>query len=159
MQSIIPMLWFNGDAEAAADFYTTVFKDSSKGHVSRYGKGMPMPEGTALVASVTLNGQAFTLLNGGPHFKFTEAVSFVINCEDQAEVDYYWNALTADGGQESQCGWLKDKFGVSWQVIPSVIMSRLMNGADAAKSANAMQAMMGMKKLDIAALEKAYAEG
>ncbi len=159
MQSIIPMLWFNGDAEAAADFYASIFKESSKGHISRYGKGMPMPEGTALVVPLTLNGQTITLLNGGPQFKFTEAVSFVIDCKDQAEVDYYWEKLSADGGQESQCGWLKDKFGLSWQVVPNTVMSRVMGGADAAKSAKAMQAMMGMKKLDIAALEKAYAEG
>lgn len=153
MQRITPFLWFNGNAEEAANFYTSVFKNSSIGQVSRYGKNMPGPAGSVMVASITLDGQTFTLLNGGPMFKFTEAVSFVINCKDQTEVDYYWNALTADGGQESQCGWLKDKFGLSWQVVPEALPKLLSSGKQ-----GVMQALMGMKKIDLPTLEKA-AEG
>ncbi len=154
MQRISPFLWFNDNAEEAATFYTSVFKNSSIGQVSRYGKNMPGPEGSVMVASINLDGQKFTLLNGGPHFKFTEAVSFVINCKDQDEVDYYWNTLTADGGVESQCGWLKDKFGLSWQVVPEALSRLLSTG-----NPKVMHALMGMKKLDIAVLESANSEG
>jgi predicted 3-demethylubiquinone-9 3-methyltransferase (glyoxalase superfamily) len=157
MQKIKPFLWFDNQAEEAVNFYTSIFKDSFIGSVARYGKEGPGPEGTVMVMSFTLNGQEFTALNGGPHFKFNESVSFVINCKDQEEVDYFWNKLTADGGQESQCGWCKDKWGLSWQVVPEVL-PKLIGGADGVKSSKAMQAMMGMRKLDIAALENAYAE-
>ena len=157
-QHITPMLWYNNNAEEAAQFYTSIFKNSSIDHVARAPKGGPNPEGSVMVVSFTLNGQKFTALNGGPMFQFSEAISFVIGCKDQEEIDYYWGRLTADGGQESQCGWLKDKYGLSWQVTPAN-WGEMMVGGDPKKSANAFQAMMGMKKLDIATLEKAYAEG
>jgi len=154
-QPIYPCLWFDNQAEEAMHFYVSVFPNSKAGYVSRYGKNMPAPEGTAMTAEFELNGQKFMGLNGGPLFKFSEAVSFVIPCQDQAEVDHYWNSLTADGGQESQCGWLKDKFGLSWQVVPNAL-GEMMKGGDAEKSQRMMQALMQMKKLDISALEKAY---
>jgi predicted 3-demethylubiquinone-9 3-methyltransferase (glyoxalase superfamily) len=158
MQRITPFLWFNNEAEEAASFYTSVFKNSSINHIARNTKDTPGPEGSVLVVSFMLDGQSFTALNGGPAFKFNEAISLVVTCKNQEEIDYYWDRLTADGGAPSQCGWLKDKFGLSWQVVPEK-MGQLMAGPDAAKSAKAMQALMGMQKLDIAALEEAYAEG
>src|SRR5262249_36906164 len=142
----------------AANFYTSIFKNSSIDHIARVGEGGPGPAGSVMVVAFTLDGEKFTALNGGPMFQFTEAVSFVVSCKDQEEIDYYWNSLTGDGGQESMCGWLKDKFGLSWQVVPQK-MGELMAGPDPAKSAKAMQAMMTMKKIDLPALEKAYAEG
>jgi predicted 3-demethylubiquinone-9 3-methyltransferase (glyoxalase superfamily) len=158
MQKIIPFLWFESQAEEAMNFYTSIFPNSKVLTVSRYGKeGAEVsgrPEGSVMVASVELNGQRFDLINGGPEFKFTEAISFVINCEDQTEVDHYWDALTAEG-QEIQCGWLKDKFGVSWQVTPT-IMGKLMSDPDKAKSGRVMAAMLKMKKIDIAKLQEAY---
>jgi predicted 3-demethylubiquinone-9 3-methyltransferase (glyoxalase superfamily) len=155
MQKITPFLWFDNDAEEALNFYTSIFKNSKSIKVSRYGEGGPGPAGSVMVAEFEIEGQRFLALNGGPRFKFTEAVSFVINCETQEEIDHYWSSLTADGGVESQCGWLKDKFGLSWQVTPTV-MGSLMAGQDAAGSQRAMQAMMQMKKLDIKTLQDAY---
>jgi predicted 3-demethylubiquinone-9 3-methyltransferase (glyoxalase superfamily) len=154
MQKITPFLWFDNNAEEAMNFYISVFKDSKILKVTRNGKGGPGPEGTVLTASFELNGQNFAVLNGGPIFKFTEAVSFVVNCETQDEIDYYWNKLTSDGGQESMCGWLKDKFGLSWQIVPT-IMADLLNNADTAQAQRTMQALMQMKKLDIKALQEA----
>lgn len=154
MQKITPCLWFDTQAEDAAKFYTSVFKNSSIGAVSRYSEGMPMPAGTVLTVAFTLDGQEFTALNGGPAFRFTEAISFQIDCADQAEVDEYWNRLT-DGGEESQCGWLKDRFGVSWQIVPSDL-EKYIGGPDTAGAQRAVQAMMQMRKIDIDVIRKAY---
>jgi predicted 3-demethylubiquinone-9 3-methyltransferase (glyoxalase superfamily) len=148
MERITPFLWFNNNAEEAANFYTSIFKNSSINHRA------PGPEGSVMVVSFTLDGQTFTALNGGPMYQFTEAISMVVSCKDQEEIDYYWDRLTADGGEPGRCGWLKDKFGLSWQVVPQN-MGQLMAGPDAGKSARAMQAMMGMSKLDIAGLQNA----
>jgi predicted 3-demethylubiquinone-9 3-methyltransferase (glyoxalase superfamily) len=153
-QKITPFLWFDGNAEEAVNYYLSVFPDAKLGEVSRYGEGMPMPAGTVLVANFTLFGQEFGAINAGPEFKFTEAISFMIDCKDQAEVDYYWDKLTADGGEPSQCGWLKDKFGLSWQVVPSVL-GELMTNPDPAKANRVTQALMQMGKIDIATLEAA----
>ena len=155
MQKITPFLWFDNNAEEAINFYTAVFKNSKIINSSRWGKGGPVSEGTLMTATIQLEGQDFMLLNAGPMFKFTEAISFFVNCKTQEEVDYFWEKLTANGGQESQCGWLKDKYGLSWQIIPDVLGS-LLNGKDAEKSGRAMQAMLKMRKLDIAVLQKAY---
>lgn len=155
MKTITPCLWFNDNAETAANFYVSVFKNAKINAVSHYGEGAPMPKGTVLTVDFTLNGQNFTALNGGPVFQLSEAVSFMIPCETQEEVDHYWEKLTADGGKAVQCGWLKDKFGLSWQVVPS-ILPKLMTG-DPARAARVMGAVMKMVKLDIAALEKAAA--
>lgn len=157
MQKITPCLWFDDQAEEAANFYTSIFRNSKLGTVARYDEAGAQvsgrPQGSVMTVSFELNGQKFIGLNGGPIFKFSEAVSFVVNCEDQAEVDYYWDKLSA-GGTIQQCGWLKDKFGVSWQIVPS-IMDEMMSDPDPAKSARVMQAMLQMVKLDIAALKKA----
>jgi predicted 3-demethylubiquinone-9 3-methyltransferase (glyoxalase superfamily) len=158
MQKITPFLWFNDNAEEAMNFYTSIFKNSKIGKVTRYdeagSKAAGRPKGSVMTASFNLEGQEFIALNGGPIFKFTEAVSFVVNCETQKEVDYYWEKLT-EGGEESQCGWLKDKFGLSWQIVPT-ILSQLLSDPDPQKSRNAMQAMLQMKKLDIAKLQEAF---
>ena len=156
MQKITPFLWFDTQAEEAANFYVSVFKNSKILSVSRYpeGEGMPGPAGRVMVVSFEIEGETFTALNAGPHFKFSEAISFVIDCADQAEVDYFWNTLTADGGQPSQCGWLKDRFGLSWQVTPRRLME-LASDPDKAKAGRVMAAMMKMTKIDIAALEAA----
>jgi predicted 3-demethylubiquinone-9 3-methyltransferase (glyoxalase superfamily) len=161
-QKITPCLWFDNQAEEAAKFYVSVFENSAIGAVSRYGKeGFEVhgrPEGSAMTVSFCLDGQEFTALNGGPHFKFTEAISFVVRCETQAEVDRYWDELTEGGDERAQrCGWLKDKFGVSWQIVP-VAMFELMSGPDREKSGRAMRAMLQMKKLDLPALRRAYEE-
>ncbi len=156
MQKITPFLWFNNNAEEAVNFYTSLFKDSKIGSVSRYGDAGPGPKGTVITASFTLNGQEFMALNGGPQFKFTEAISLVINCETQDEVDHFWEKLS-EGGEEGRCGWLKDKFGLSWQVVPT-ILGELMQNPDPAKANRVMEAMMKMDKLDIAGLKQA-AEG
>lgn len=153
-QKITPFLWFDTQAEDAANFYTSVFKNSKVGKVVRYGDAGPGPKGTVLTVSFQLDGQEFIALNGGPQFQFTEAVSFVINCASQEEVDHYWNKLT-EGGQESQCGWLKDKFGLSWQVVPT-ILTELLADKDPAKANRVMQAMLQMKKIDISVLQRAY---
>ena len=149
-------LWFDTQAEEAATYYTSIFRDAKLGNISRYGEGGPRPAGMVITAEFELNGQRFVALNGGPEYTFTEAISFQIPCADQAEVDYYWEQLTADGGQPGPCGWLKDKFGVSWQVIPAVLGS-LLGDPDPDKAARATQAMLSMGKLDIAALERAHA--
>ena len=156
MQKITPFLWFDNNAEAAAQFYTSVFKNSKILSVSRYGDAGPGPKGSVMVVSFQLEGQQFTALNGGPQFKFSEAFSFVVNCETQKEIDEYWNKLTSGGGKESECGWLKDKFGFSWQIVPTAL-GNLMSG-DPKKANRVMQALFQMKKLDIATLEQT-AEG
>ena len=153
---IAPFLWFDDNAEAAMNFYVSVFPDSRVGAVSRYGDEGLGPKGVVITASCLLNGQEFILLNGGPRFKFTEAVSFLIHCDDQREVDHYWDALIAGGGAPSQCGWLKDKFGLSWQVVPRVL-SELMSDTDRAKAGRVMQALLKMTKIDVAELQRAHA--
>jgi predicted 3-demethylubiquinone-9 3-methyltransferase (glyoxalase superfamily) len=155
MQKITPFLWFDDDAEAAAQFYTSVFKNSKILNVSRYGDAGPGPKGSAMVVNFQLEGQQFTALNGGPQFKFSEAFSLLVSCETQREIDEYWSKLTSDGGKESECGWLKDKFGFSWQIVPTAL-GKLMS--DPKKANRVMQALLQMKKLDIAKLEEA-AEG
>jgi predicted 3-demethylubiquinone-9 3-methyltransferase (glyoxalase superfamily) len=154
-QKITPMLWFDNQAEEAMNFYVSVFKDSEVLGIDRYPEGGPGPAGSVITANFRLNGHEFVALNGGPVFHFTEAISFVIDCGDQDEVDYYWNALTAGGGEESQCGWLKDKFGLSWQVVPRILME-LMGDKDPAKAGATMQAMLQMKKIEISKLQEAY---
>jgi predicted 3-demethylubiquinone-9 3-methyltransferase (glyoxalase superfamily) len=154
MQKITPFLWFDDNAEEAVNFYTSVFKNSKVSEVSRYPEGSPGPAGKVMVAAFELEGQQFMALNGGPQFKFTEAISFLVNCETQEEVDDLWAKLSA-GGQTSQCGWLKDKFGVSWQIVPTAL-GRLMSDPDPAKSQAVMQAMLKMDKIDIAKLQQAY---
>ncbi len=153
-QKVTPFLWFDDNAEEAVNFYTSVFPESRIVSVNRYGDGAPMPKGTVMTASFELFGLAFTALNAGPQFKFNEAVSFVVNCESQEEVDYYWNKLTADGGEESRCGWLKDKFGLSWQIVP-VQLPALLAHKDPEKAKRAMQAMMTMNKIEIKKIEEA----
>lgn len=155
-QKIIPNLWFDTQAEEAAEFYLSVFKNSRILNVSRYTEAGPGPAGTAMSVEWELDGQRFVGINGGPQFTFSEAVSFGITCEDQAEVDYYWDRLT-DGGEEGQCGWLKDRFGVSWQVVPTG-MEELFADPDPTRAQRAMEAMFSMKKLDVAAL-RAAADG
>ena len=155
MQKITPFLWFDGNAEEAMNFYTSTFKDSKVGDVTRYPASVPSKAGSVLTASFELMGLKFTALNGGPHFKFNEAVSFHVPCESQAEVDYYYDKLGA-GGQVQPCGWLKDKFGLSWQIVPTVL-PKLLGHPDREKASRVMQAMLQMKKLDIAQLEAAAA--
>jgi predicted 3-demethylubiquinone-9 3-methyltransferase (glyoxalase superfamily) len=157
MQKITPFLWFDNNAEQAAEFYVSIFKNSKILNVSRYGDAGPGPNGAVMVVNFQLAGQEFIALNGGPLFKFSEAFSFVVNCENQKEVDEYWSKLTSGGGQESQCGWLKDKFGFSWQVVPTEL-GKLMSDKDPKKANRVMQALLQMKKLDIAKLQQA-AEG
>ncbi len=157
MQKISPFLWFDSNAEEAADFYVSLFKDSKILKIARYGEAGPGPAGAVMVVNFQIEGQDFIALNGGPLFKFTEAISFVINCQTQEEVDHYWNGLTAGGGQESQCGWLKDKYGLSWQVTPT-ILGELLADKDQKKAQRVMQAMLQMKKIDIAALKRAAAQ-
>lgn len=153
-QRITPFLWFDKQAEEAAQFYVSIFKNSKILHVSRYGDAGPGPKGSVMVINFQLAGQEFTALNGGPLFRFSEAFSFVVNCENQQEVDEHWSKLTSGGGQESQCGWLKDKFGFSWQIVPTAL-GRLMSDKDPAKGNRVMQALLQMKKIDIATLEEA----
>jgi len=157
MQKITPFLWFDNQAEEAMRFYTSVFKNSKAGKITYYGDGAPMPKGTVMTASFELEGTEFTALNGGPIFKFTEAVSFWIACKNQEEVDYYWEKLIAGGGEPSQCGWLKDKFGLSWQVVPTVLIE-LLNDRDRAKANRVMKAMLAMKKIEIKKLQEAALE-
>src|SRR6478735_1362729 len=140
MQKITPFLWFDNQAEEAVKFYTSIFKNSKVGTVARYGESGPGPAGSVMTASFELEGQQFVALNGGPIFKFTEAISFVVNCESQQEIDYYWDNLLK-GGTPSQCGWLKDKFGLSWQIVPTAL-SKLLSSKDPEKSRRVMQAMM-----------------
>jgi predicted 3-demethylubiquinone-9 3-methyltransferase (glyoxalase superfamily) len=154
MPKITPMLWFDNQAEEAANFYVSVFPNSKILSVARYPDGGPMPAGTVVTAAFEIEGQRFTALNGGPMFQFTEALSFVIHCQTQEEVDHYWSRLT-EGGAESQCGWLKDKFGLSWQVTPDILIQMLQD-KDPAKASRVMQAMLRMKKIDIPTLQRAY---
>jgi len=157
MQKITPFLWFDNNAEEAAEFYVSIFKNSKILNVSRYGDAGPGPKGSVMVVNFQLAGQEFTALNGGPQFKFSEAFSLVVNCENQKELDEYWSKLTSGGGQERQCGWLKDKFGFSWQIVPTEL-GKLISAKDPAKTNRVMQAVLQMKKLDIAKLRQA-AEG
>ncbi len=157
IRTIVPNLWFDSQAEEAAAFYCSVFKNSRVIHVARYPEGSPGPAGTVMSVAFELDGQRFVGINGGPLFTFDEAVSFQVTCEDQAEVDYFWDALLDGGGEESQCGWLKDRFGLSWQVVPDG-MEEVFDDPDPARAQRAMQAMLGMRKLDVAALRRA-AEG
>ena len=153
-KKITPFLWFDNNAEEAINFYTSIFKNSKIGNMTRWSEGGPGPAGSVLTASFTLDGQEFTALNGGPQFKFNESVSFVVDCEGQDEVDYYWNKLT-QGGEESQCGWLKDKYGLSWQIVPGILI-KLLQDKDKVKAGKVMQAMLQMRKIDIAKLKAAY---
>lgn len=153
-QKITTYLWFDGKAEEAANHYTSIFRNSKILSVTRYGDAGPGVKGTAMVVNFQLEGQEFIALNGGPQFKFTEAISLLVNCENQEEVDDLWGKLSA-GGEPGQCGWLKDKFGLSWQIIPTVLF-KLMQDRDPAKSKRVMEAMLKMKKIDIAGLERAY---
>jgi len=157
MQKLTPFLWFDGNAEEAMNFYLSVFEGQSKtGKIMRYEDGAPFPKGTVMTATLTLFGQEFVLLNGGPQYKFTPAISFLIDCETQAEVDRYWEKLTSGGGKEQPCGWLVDKFGVSWQVVPGVLL-KLLSDPDKKKVGRVLGVMLQMKKIDIGALEKAAA--
>jgi predicted 3-demethylubiquinone-9 3-methyltransferase (glyoxalase superfamily) len=160
MQKITPFLWFDHQAEEAAKFYTSVFENSKVGKILRYdeaaAKAAGGPVGSVLTIEFEIGGQKFTALNGGPEFKFNEAISFVVNCDTQEEVDYFWEKLSADGGQESQCGWLKDKFGVSWQIVPTILIEMLQD-KDSEKSERVMKAMLQMQKIDIKKLNAAYA--
>ena len=161
MQKINPFLWFDSDAEEAAKFYVSIFKNSKIGKIARYPKEaaerIGRPPGSVMTVEFTLEGVEFVGLNGGPQFKFSEAISLVVNCESQQEIDEYWRKLTADGGRESECGWLKDKFGLSWQIVPTEL-GKLMSAKDPATANRVMQALLQMKKLDIAKLKQA-AEG
>lgn len=153
MQKITPCLWFDGNVEEAANFYVALFADARVVETQRYPEGAPMPAGTMLMAVIELAGQRFQILNGGPHYRITPAISFSIDCKDQAEVDHYWDAL-AEGGEEMQCGWVTDRFGVSWQVVPQ-IMPRMFADPDKARAKRAMDAMFKMKKIIVADIEKA----
>ena len=154
MPKITPFLWFDTQAEAAANFYVSIFKNSKVGKIARYGEAGPGPKGSVMTVAFELDGQTFIALNGGPQFKFTEAISFSVNCKTQEEVDKFWEQLS-EGGEEGPCGWLKDKHGLSWQINPTVL-GEMLNDPDPAKSKRVMQAMLKMKKIDIAALKKAY---
>jgi predicted 3-demethylubiquinone-9 3-methyltransferase (glyoxalase superfamily) len=156
-QKIKTFLWFDANAEEAANHYVSIFKNSKILSVTRYGDAGPGPKGSVMTVNFQLEGQEFIALNGGPHFKFTEAISLLVNCDTQQEVDELWSKLSA-GGAESQCGWLKDKYGLSWQIIPTALFE-LMRDRDPGKSKRVMEAMLQMKKIDIGLLEKAYARG
>lgn len=158
MQKITPFLWFDDKAEEAVNFYASIFESSKVGSITRYDEAMAKaagrPEGTVMTVDFELDGQEFVALNGGPHFKFTEAISFVVNCETQEEVDRFWEKLS-EGGQKVQCGWLKDKYGLSWQIVPT-ILNEFMKDKDPAKAKRVMSAMLQMKKIDIQGLQQAY---
>ena len=156
MQKITPYLWFDGQAEEAARLYVSLFPNSKIVSVTPWAEGSPYRVGTAMTVQFQLAGQDYVALNGGPQYQFTEAVSFLVSCETQQEIDKLWNALTADGGQESMCGWLKDKYGLSWQIVPP-ILGELMGDPDPEKAGRVVQAMLQMKKLDIAKLKQSYA--
>lgn len=158
MSKITPFLWFDHQAEEAATFYTSLFDGSTVGDVQRYGPEGPGGEGEVMIVNFSLAGAEFTALNGGPMFSFTEAISLAVDCEDQAEVDRLWDALLSGGGEPSQCGWLKDRFGLSWQIVPKAL-GELTSGPDAAKTSAVMQAMLGMVKIDVAGLQAAYDQG
>jgi predicted 3-demethylubiquinone-9 3-methyltransferase (glyoxalase superfamily) len=157
MQKITPYLWFDDNAEEAVNFYVSVFKNAKIGSVTRYGDARPGTQGKVMTMTFELEGLEFVALNGGPHFKFTEAISLFVNCATQAEVDELWEKLSA-GGEEQQCGWLKDKYGLSWQIIPQALMD-LMQDKDPAKAQRVLEAMLKMIKIDIAALRRAYEQG
>ena len=161
MQKITPFLWFDDKAEEAVNFYVSVFKNSRIGNLTRYDeageKAAGRPKGSVMTVEFQLDGQEFVALNGGPHFKFTEAISFVVNCETQEEVDEFWEKLSA-GGEEVQCGWLKDKYGLSWQIVPR-ILTEMLKDKDPAKAKRVMEAMLQMKKIDIPNLQLAYEQG
>jgi predicted 3-demethylubiquinone-9 3-methyltransferase (glyoxalase superfamily) len=157
MQKIVPFLWFDGKAEEAMNFYVSIFKNSKIGEVTRYGKAGPGQEGTVISATFQLEGQEFYALNGGPQFTFTPAISLFVNCETQQEVDELWKKLS-EGGEIQQCGWLRDKYGLSWQIIPT-ILGKLLRDKDPAKAQRVMQAMLQMRKIDIARLKQAYDQG
>jgi predicted 3-demethylubiquinone-9 3-methyltransferase (glyoxalase superfamily) len=157
MQKITPFLWFDGKAEEAMNFYVSIFKNSKVLSVTRYGDAGPGPKGSVMAATFELDGQEFFALNGGPHFTFSPAISFFVKCETQQEVDAFWEKLS-EGGQKQRCGWLKDKFGVSWQIVPTVL-GTMLRDKDAARSSRVMKAMLQMDKLDIAGLQQAYEQG
>ena len=157
MQTITPFLWFDGDAEEAMNFYVSIFRDSKVESVSRWGEGGPGPKGSVMTATFRLAGQKFMALNGGPQFKFTEAISLFVSCETQEEIDDLWEKLSA-GGSKDRCGWLKDRYGLSWQVVPTVL-GPLMGDPDPGKSKRVVAAMLQMTKLDIAALKRAHEGG
>jgi predicted 3-demethylubiquinone-9 3-methyltransferase (glyoxalase superfamily) len=154
MQKITPFLWFDDKAEEATNFYVSIFKNSKVGTITRYGEAGPGPKGTAMSVTFQLDGQDFFALNGGPVFKFTEAISFFVNCETQQEVDELWEKLSA-GGEKSRCGWLKDKYGLSWQIIPSVL-TKMLGDKNRGKARRVMEAMLQMDKIDISGLKQAY---
>ena len=154
MQKISPFLWFDGNAEEAVNFYVSIFKDSKILNISRYGEAGPGPKGTVMSATFQLHGQEFIALNGGPHFKFTPAISFFVHCQTQEEVDELWEKLSA-GGRKDRCGWLTDKYGLSWQIIPDVL-GKMLNDPDREKSKRVMTAMLQMDKIEIKKLEQAY---
>jgi predicted 3-demethylubiquinone-9 3-methyltransferase (glyoxalase superfamily) len=155
IQKITPFLWFDHQAEEAAEYYTSIFNGSSIDGIARYGDTGPGPKGSVMTVQFTIEGQQFVALNGGPQFKFTEAISFVVNCETQDELDNLWEKLLSGGGQESQCGWLKDKYGMSWQLVPASI-EEMLQDKDPERSSRVMRAVMKMKKLDIAELQRAF---
>ena len=157
MPKITPFLWFDAQAEEAVDLYTSIFKNSKIESISRYGEEGPGPKGSVMTVAFQLDGQEFVALNGGPEFPFTEAISFYVHCETQEEVDNFWEKLS-EGGEKGQCGWLKDKFGVSWQIVPN-ILGELMNDPDAEKSRRVVKAMLQMNKLEIERLKQAYEQG
>ena len=153
-KSIVPCLWFDANAEEAVNYYVSIFKDAEVLHIDRYSDAGPNHDATVVVVDFEINGQPFQAFNGGPMFTFSEAISFVVECADQAEVDYYWDALTKEG-EESQCGWLKDKYGVSWQIVPRAL-NELLRDADREKAGKVMRRFLQMRKLDIAELQSAY---
>jgi|SRR3990172_2693167 len=157
MQKITPFLWFDDQAEQAVNLYTSIFKNSKIGSIARYGEGGPRPAGMVMTITFQLDGQEFMALNGGPEFAFTEAISFFVNCETQAEIDELWEKLSA-GGEKGRCGWLKDKYGLSWQIVPTAL-GELMQGKDAERSRRVMEALLQMDKLDIEKLKLAYEQG
>jgi len=157
MQKITPFLWYDKEAEEAANFYVSLFKNSKINSISRYGDAGPGPKGSVMIVNFELDGQQFTALNGGPHYKFTPAISLFVNCETQQEVDELWDKLSA-GGRKDRCGWLQDKYGLSWQIIPTAL-GRLMSDPDRQKSGRVMQAMLQMDKIDIQRLEQAHQQG
>jgi predicted 3-demethylubiquinone-9 3-methyltransferase (glyoxalase superfamily) len=154
MQKITPFLWFDNNAEEAMSFYASIFKNSKIGKIVRYPEGAPGPAGTVMTGMLELSGQEFMVLNGGPQFKFTEAISFVVSCETQEEVDEFWEKLSA-GGKKGQCGWLKDKFGLSWQIVPTALVT-LLGDKDREKAKRVMMAMLQMTKIEIEDLKRAY---
>jgi predicted 3-demethylubiquinone-9 3-methyltransferase (glyoxalase superfamily) len=156
MATVTPFLWFDGQAEEAAEFYASVFANSHTVNVARYPEGTRAPAGSVMTVTFEIEGQEFIALNGGPHFKFTEAVSFLVNCDTQEEADELWDKLTADGGEESQCGWLKDKFGLSWQIVPKGLHD-LIGDPDPEKARRATEAMMQMRRIDLAEIRRASA--